>query len=125
MAEIWELIEEKILHGLFACLIAVAVVLFVIAVWHLIVYYVTRNRIESAKSIYNAIRLDEPKDKAISLFRSYSGSTDRYLEESLLTNGKHEEVLCLLFGFGRGEAGEIRLTYVDDRLVQKQQSGIW
>lgn len=125
MTEILELVKEKILHGLVVCLVIAAVILLGIAIWHLIVYYMTRNRIESAKHIYNAIKLDEPKDNAIMLFRGYTGNKDQYTEEALLTNGKREVVLCLLFGFGRGETGEIRLTYVDDRLVQKQQNGIW
>lgn len=125
MAEIWELVKEKVLHGLFVCVIVAVVILLGIAIWHLVVYYLTRNRIESAKQIYKAIKLDEPKESAIMLFRGYSGSKDQYMEEALLTNGKREEVLFLLFGFGRGETGEVRLTYVDDRLVQKQQNGIW
>ncbi len=125
MAEIWEMVSEKVMHGLYVCLIAAAVILLGVAIWHLVVYYLTRNRIESAKQIYNAIKLDEPKEKAIQLFRGYIGSQDQYMEEALLTSGKREVVLCLLLGFGRGETGEIRLTYIDDRLVQKQQNGIW
>ena len=125
MAEIWEMIREKVMHTLFVCLIAAVIILVGVAVWHLVVYYLTRSRIDAAKQIYNAIKLGEPKDKALALFRGYSGSTDQYTEEALLPDGKREEVLCLLFGFGRGESGEVRLTYVDDRLVQKQQSGIW
>ena len=72
-----------------------------------------------------AIRRGEPKEDALSLFRGYTGGKDQYSEEALLTNGKREEMICLLLLFGRGELGEIRLTYVDDRLVQKQQNGIW
>ena len=64
-------------------------------------------------------------ESAVMLFRGYPGSKDQYLEEALLAGGKREEMLCLQFGFGRGEVGEIRLTYVDNRLVQKQQNGIW
>lgn len=125
MLEIWELIEEKVMHGLLICTIIAVVVLLGVAVWHLVIYNLTRSRIESAKQIYNAIRLDEPKENAIMLYRGYSGSKDQYTEETLLAGGKREIVLCLLLGFGRGETGEIRLTYVDDRLVQKQQNGIW
>ena len=113
------------MHGLYVCLIVFAGILLTMAIWHLIIYFLTRNRIEYVKRIYNAIKLDEPMDTALSLFRGYSGSKDKYTEEALLTNGKHEVVLCLLFGFSRGEMGEIRLTYIDDRLVQKQQNGIW
>lgn len=125
MSEIWELIKEKIIHGLVVCLIIAAVILIAVGIWRLVIYYLMRNRIESAKQIYNAIKLDEPKEQALSLFRGYIGNRDQYTEETLLTNGKREIVLCLLFSFGRGETGEIRLTYVDDRLVQKQQNGIW
>lgn len=125
MAEIWELVKLKVMYGLYVCLIAVVVVLLVAAVWHMAVYYLTRSRIESAKQIYQAIRLGEPMEKAVMLFRSYRGGKDQYAEEALLTNGMHEITLCLQFGFFRGESGEIRLTYVDDRLVQKQQNGIW
>lgn len=125
MAEVWALVKEQIMHGLFVCLIIAAVILLGVAIWHLIIYYLRQNRIESAKQIYNAIRLDESKEKAIMLFRGYIGSTDQYMEEALLPDGKHEIVLCLLFGFGHGEMGEVRLTYIDDHLVQKQQSGIW
>ncbi len=125
MEEIWELIREKVMHGLFVGLIIAAIVLLFVAVWNLVVYYLTRNRIDTAKQIYNAIKLDEPKESAVMLFRGYPGSKDQYLEEALLAGGKREEMLCLQFGFGRGEVGEIRLTYVDNRLVQKQQNGIW
>lgn len=125
MAEIWEQAVGKVIHGLLIFLIVVVVIILVDAIWRLIVHYVTRDRIESAKRIYNAIKLDEPRDSAISLFRGYKGGTDQYTEEALLTNGEREEVLCLLFGFGRGEFGEVRLTYINDRLVRKQQNGIW
>ncbi|MBE7004759.1 MAG: hypothetical protein E7425_10875 [Ruminococcaceae bacterium] len=125
MTEILDLIKEKILHGLFVCLIIAAVTLLVIAIWNQVIYYLKRNKIESAKQIYNAIKLDEPKDKALALFRDYAGNKDQYMEEALLSSGKREVVLCLLFGFSRNETGEVRLTYVDDRLVQKQQNGIW
>ncbi len=125
MTEIWEMIREKVMHGLYACLIVAAVILLGTAVWRLAVHYWTQGRIASAKKIYNAIKLGEPPDSAFALFRGYSGSTDQYTEETLLPDGRREEVLCLLFGFGRGEMGEIRLTYVDRRLVQKHQNGIW
>ena len=125
MAEVLEMFKEKAIHVLTVCLIAAAVILLIAGIWRLIVYYVRRNRIESAKQIYNAVKLNEPKEEAIMLFRGYRGSRDQYTEEALLTNGKHEVVLYLLFDFGRGETGEIRLTYVDGILVQKQQNGIW
>ncbi len=64
MLEIWELIEEKVMHGLLICTIIAVVVLLGVAVWHLVIYNLTRSRIESAKQIYNAIRLDEPKENA-------------------------------------------------------------
>ncbi len=125
MTEIWEMVREKIMQGLYVCLIAAAVILLGVAVWHMIVYYITRSRIDSAKKIYNAIKLGEPSDSAIALFRGYSAGTDQYLEETMLPDGGREVVLCLLFIFGRGEMGEIRLTYINDRLVQKRQNGIW
>lgn len=125
MAEIWELAVGKLLHGLLVFVIVVAVILLIDAIWRLIAHSVRRSRIESAKRIYNAIKLEEPKETAISLFRGYKGGKDQYTEEAVLTNGKRELVLCLLFWFGRGETGEVRLTYVDDQLVQKQQNGIW
>ncbi len=125
MLEIWELIKEKVMHGLYVCLIIAAVILLVSVIWRLLLYFLTRERVESAKQIYNAIQLGEPKENAIMLFRGYTGNKDQYTEEALLASGKREVALCLLFAFGRGETGEIRLTYVDDRLVQKQQNGIW
>ncbi len=125
MAEVWELIAEKVMHWLFVCVIVAAVILLGVAIWHLVVYHLTRSRVDSAKQIYNAIKLGESKEKAIMLFRSYTGVTDQYKEEALLTTGRHEETLCLLFAFGRGESGEIRLTYIDDVLVEKRQNGIW
>lgn len=125
MLELWEMIKDKVMYGLLICLGVVAVILLIIVVRRLIIYYTTRNRVDSAKRIYNAIRLGEPKEDALSLFRGYTGGKDQYSEEALLTNGKREEMICLLLLFGRGELGEIRLTYVDDRLVQKQQNGIW
>ncbi len=125
MSEILELIGEKVMHGLFVCLIAAAVVLLGIAVWNLVIYYLTRSRVTLAKQIYHTIQLGEPSEKALAMFRDYGGNKDRYTEETLLTNGEREIVLCLQFWFGRGEMGEIRLTYVGDRLVQKKQNGIW
>lgn len=125
MAEIMEIIGEKVMHAFYVCLIIAAVILLADVAWRLTAYLLKRNRIEAAKQIYNAIRLDEPKEKALQLFYSYAGSAEQYTEETMLTNGKREIVLCLLFIFGGGEAGEIRLTYIDDRLVQKRQNGIW
>lgn len=125
MAEIWEMAVGKVIHGLIVLAIALAVILLIDVIWRLSVHFVMQSRIESAKRIYNAIKLEEPRENAVALFRGYKGGKDHYTEEALLTNGKREVVLCLLFGFGRGERGEIRLTYVDDLLVQKQQNGIW
>lgn len=125
MAELWELVSGKILHGLFVCLIFAVIILLVSAIWYMAVYYTTQARVKAVKRIYNTIKLNEPKEGAVMRFRDYSGSKDQYMEEALLPNGKHEELICLLFSFGRGETGEIRLTYVDNRLVRKQQSGIW
>ncbi len=125
MSEIWELIEEKLMYGLYVCLTVIAVILLCSAVVHLVIYYLTQRRISAAKQIYNSIRLNEPAESAMALFRGYNGSKDQYIEETLLPSGKKEQVLCLLIGIGRGEMGEIRLTYVENRLVQKQQNGIW
>ena len=125
MEEILELVKQKVMHGLHICLVIAAVILLGIAIWRVVMYFLTRSRVESAKQIYSDIRLGEPKEKAVMLFREYLGSSDHYTEEALLPSGKRELVLCLLFAFGRGETGEIRLTYVDDVLVQKQQNGIW
>ena len=125
IAEIWELVKEKVMFGLFACLILFAVILAGAAIWRLVVYYQTQSRVRSAKRIYNTIKLGETKERAVLLFRGYAGGKDQYLEEALLEGGRHEEVIFLLFNFGHGESGEIRLTYVADKLVRKQQSGIW
>ncbi|MBQ9458747.1 MAG: hypothetical protein IJU66_02325 [Oscillospiraceae bacterium] len=125
ITEMLDVLKEKIMHGLSVCLIIAVVILLAVAVWNMIVYYLTNSRIDSAKQIYNAIRLNEPRDKALSLLRGYNGGTEQYIEEAILPDGKHEVALCLLFGFGRGRAGEIRLTYIDDRLIEKRQNGIW
>ncbi len=125
MTEIWEAIKEGVMHALSVCLTIVAVILLCVAAWHLIIYYLTKNRVESAKQVYSAIRLGEPKERALALFRNYTGNRDQYVEEAQREDGKHEEVLCLQFGFGRSGTGEIRLTYVDNKLIQKQQNGIW
>ncbi|MBE6909749.1 MAG: hypothetical protein E7474_09310 [Ruminococcaceae bacterium] len=125
MAELWEMIVDKVMHGLFVCLITAAVVLLGIAVWHYILYYMARNRIDSAKQIYNAVKLGETKERALVLAREYIGTRDQYIEEAILPDGKREIMLCVQFAFGRGEMGEMRLTYIDDKLVQKQQNGIW
>lgn len=125
MLEILEAVKKEVLHGLLISLLICSVILIFIGIWRLIIRSLTRNRIESAKQIYNSIRLGESRERAAALFRGYDGGGEQYTEEALLANGRHEVVLCLLFWFGRGEMGEIRLTYMDDRLVRKQQSGIW
>ena len=125
MTEMLLLAKDKVMYVLYACLIAFAVIVAAIAIWNLMIYFITQNRISSAKRLYNAIPLGEPKDDAILRFRDFTGSKDQYMEEALLEDGKREEMICLQLGLGRGELGEIRLTYVDDRLVRKQQYGIW
>lgn len=125
MAEIMELAKDTVMYILYSCLIVFAVILAGVAIWYLANYFLTQNRISSAKRLYNGIKLNEPKDDAILRFRDFQGSKDQYMEEALLENGKHEEMICLQLGLGRGEIGEIRLTYVDDCLVRKQQYGIW
>lgn len=125
MSEILEAVKKEVMHGFLVCMLLCAVVLLIIGIWRLIVHSLTRNRIESAKQIYNSIKLNESRERAAALFRSYDGGKEQYTEEAVLANGRHEEVLCLLFWFGSGETGEIRLTYIDDRLVRKQQNGLW
>lgn len=125
MSEILDLISEKLMHGIFVCLMVVAAALAVTAIWRLTLYFLTQNRVAAAKQIYNAIQLGEPAEKAAALFRDYRGDKDQYAEEALFADGKREVMLCLQFGFGNGEMGEMRLTYIDGLLVQKQQNGIW
>lgn len=125
MGEIIELAKGAAMYILYSLLIVVAIVLAGVAIWYLAIYFLTQNRISSAKRLYNAIKLNEPKDDAILRFRDFRGSKDQYMEEALLEDGRREEMICLQLGLGRGDVGEIRLTYVDDCLVRKQQYGIW
>lgn len=125
ISEYLELIGDKVMHWAMIALEAAAVVIALAVIWKIAVYFITQNRVELVKGIYNSIQLGETPEKAVNLFRHYKGGKDQYAEEAILTNGKREVALCLLFSLGRGEMGEIRLTYVDNMLVQKQQNGIW
>lgn len=125
MEEIWELVKEKLVQGAYVCLTIVAALLIAVAVWRLFIYLLSRSRIESAKEIYKGVGLGDPLELAARLFSGYSGSKDQYVEEALLDDGRQEIVLYLIFNFENGRTGEIRLTYVEGKLVRKQQNGIW
>ena len=125
MEEIWEMVKEKLVQGAYTCLMIVAALLIVVALWRLFIYLLSRSRIESAKEVYKGVGLGDPLELALRLFQSHSGSKDQYIEEALLDDGRHEIVLYLIFNFENGRTGEIRLTFVEGQLVRKQQNGIW